>query len=53
MIDEMIKLLLSQKHKHFIQQLKLMNVKSLMNQCEENRAKPNQNIPFEKKSLFQ
>jgi hypothetical protein len=31
MIDEMIKLLSSQKHKQFIQQLKLMNVKSLMN----------------------
>ncbi len=29
--DEMIKLLLSQRHKHFIQQLELMNVKSLMN----------------------
>jgi hypothetical protein len=28
-----------------------MNVKSLMNQ--ENRAKPNQNIPSEKESLFQ
>jgi hypothetical protein len=51
MIDEMIKLLFSQKHKHFIQQLRLMNVKSLMNQ--ENRTKPNQNISFEKKSLFQ
>jgi hypothetical protein len=31
MIDEMIKLLSSQRHKQFIQQLKLMNVKSLMN----------------------
>jgi hypothetical protein len=31
MIDEMIKLLSSQKHKQFIQQLRLMNVKSLMN----------------------
>jgi hypothetical protein len=31
MIDEMIKLLLSQRHKQFIQQLELMNVKSLMN----------------------
>jgi hypothetical protein len=51
MVDEMIKLLSSQKHKHFIQQLELMNVKSLMNQ--ENRAKPNQNIPSEKESLFQ
>jgi hypothetical protein len=31
MIDEMIKLLFSQRHKHFLQQLRLMNVKSLMN----------------------
>jgi hypothetical protein len=31
MIDEMIKLLLSQRHKQFIDQLRLMNVKSLMN----------------------
>jgi hypothetical protein len=31
MIDEMIKLLSSQRHKQFIQQLRLMNVKSLMN----------------------
>jgi hypothetical protein len=31
MIDEMTKLLSSQRHKHFIQQLELMNVKSLMN----------------------
>jgi hypothetical protein len=31
MIDEMIKLLSSQRHKHFIQQLRLMNVKSLVN----------------------
>jgi hypothetical protein len=30
-IDEMIKLLLSQRHKQFIQQLRLINVKSLMN----------------------
>jgi hypothetical protein len=31
MTNEMIKLLLSQRHEHFIQQLELMNVKSLMN----------------------
>jgi hypothetical protein len=31
MIDEMMKLLSSQRHKQFIQQLRLMNVKSLMN----------------------
>jgi hypothetical protein len=31
MIDEMIKLLSSQRHKQFIQQLRLMNVKDLMN----------------------
>ncbi len=31
MTDEMIKLLLSQRHKQFIQQWELMNVKSLMN----------------------
>jgi hypothetical protein len=31
MIDEMIKLFSSQRHKQFIQQLKLMNVKDLMN----------------------
>jgi hypothetical protein len=31
MTDEMTKLLSSQRHKHFIQQLELMNVKSLMN----------------------
>jgi hypothetical protein len=31
MIDEMTKLLSSQRHKQFIQQLELMNVKSLMN----------------------
>jgi hypothetical protein len=31
MIDEMIKLLSSQRHKQFIQQLRLMNVKGLMN----------------------
>jgi hypothetical protein len=31
MIDKMIKLLSSQRHKQFIQQLKLMNVKDLMN----------------------
>jgi hypothetical protein len=31
MTDEMIKLLCSQRHKQFIQQLGLMNVKSLMN----------------------
>jgi nucleoside diphosphate kinase len=31
MIDEMIKLLFSQRHKQFIDQLRLMNVKSLMN----------------------
>jgi hypothetical protein len=30
-IDEMIKLFLSQRHKHFIKQLRLMNVKSLIN----------------------
>jgi hypothetical protein len=32
MTDEMIKLLSSQRHKQFIQQLKLMNVKRLMNE---------------------
>jgi hypothetical protein len=32
MIDEMIKLLFSQRHKHFIQLLELMNVKRLMNE---------------------
>jgi hypothetical protein len=37
MIDEMIKLLPSQKHKHFIQQLRLMNVKDLMNVLEKSR----------------
>jgi hypothetical protein len=31
MIDEMIKLLFSQRHKQFIQQLRMMNVKCLMN----------------------
>jgi hypothetical protein len=31
MIDGMIKLLSSQRHKQFIQQLKLMNVRDLMN----------------------
>jgi hypothetical protein len=31
MTDEMIKLLSSQRHKQFIQQLRLMNVKDLMN----------------------
>jgi hypothetical protein len=32
MTDEIIKLLLSQRHKHFIQQLELMNMKDLMNE---------------------
>jgi hypothetical protein len=32
MTDEMIKLLSSQRHKQFIQQLRLMNVKRLMNE---------------------
>jgi vacuolar-type H+-ATPase catalytic subunit A/Vma1 len=37
MIEEMIKLLFSQRHKQFIQQLKLMNVKDLMNKFENQR----------------
>ncbi len=36
MTDEMIKLLFSQRHKQFIQQLRLINVKSLMNDQHEN-----------------
>ncbi len=51
MADGMTKLLPPQKHQHFVKQLGLVDVKSLMDQ--ENRAKPNQNIPSGKESLFQ